>query len=203
MDNSSFSTFLDEKFIPLSTKVKTGICVGLVLIPMILFYFIFFLQKGKEIDTLEQKIKVVETELESARLQKARLPQFEAEVAEVEQEFSTLSGLLPKEKEIPQLLKNISALGRVAGLDFNTFKPEAEIPEDFYKKIPIVIKVRGPYHNMGYFFDQVSKLERIVSVTNVKMSSPKKEPGEMLLESDCKLLTYQYSGTPLPTEEKK
>ena len=90
--------------------------------------------------------------------------------------------LLPKESEIPKLLTDISALGRNAGLDFLTFKPLADIPKDFYAEIPVTINVRGPYHNMGYFFDQVSKLARIVSVSNVKMSSPKKEGGEMLLK---------------------
>ncbi len=101
------------------------------------------------------------------------------------------------------MLQDISALGHNAGLDFNTFKPEREIPQDFYKKIPITIKVRGPYHNMGYFFDQVSKMGRIVSVTNVRMASPEKEMGEMLLQSDCKLLTYQFSNTPLAKPKKK
>jgi len=111
--------------------------------------------------------------------------------------------LLPKEKEIPKLLKDISALGRNAGLDFLTFKPLADIPKDFYAEIPVTINVRGPYHNMGYFFDQVSKLERIVSVTNVKMSSPKKEGGEMLLNSDCQLVTYRFTNVELPKPPKK
>ena len=56
---------------------------------------------------------------------------------------------------------------------------------------------------MGFFFDQVSKLARIVSVTNVKMSSPKKEGGEMLLNSDCQLVTYRFTNVELPKPPKK
>lgn len=203
MNNSSFSTFLDEKFIPLSVKAKAGICLAIFLLPCILFYFIFFQSQRRQVANLESNIKKIEEEMKIAHIQKASLGKFREDVAATEKKFLTLSGLLPKEKEIPQLLKDISALGHAAGLDFNTFKPEPEIPQDFYKKIPITIKVRGPYHNMGYFFDQVSKLERIVSVTNVRMGSPQQEAGEMLLQSDCRLLTYQFSDTPLAKPKKK
>ncbi len=205
MNNSSFETFLDQRFIPMSVQAKVLFCLAFVVLLGVLFFFLFFNPKAKQIETLEGEVKSLESELEIARIQAAGLEEFEAKVAKTEERFLMLSALLPKEKEIPQLLKDISALGRAAGLDFNTFKPEAEIPQDFYKKIPITIKVRGPYHNMGFFFDQVSKLKRIVSVTNVRMGSPKRETGEMLLQSDCRLLTYQFSNEPLPkpTEKKK
>ncbi len=203
MNNSSFETFLDQKFIPMSIQAKVLFCLVIIALLGLLFYFAFFQQKAKQIDALERNVESLESELKIARIQAAGLEQLEEKVAKTEEKFLTLSALLPKEKEIPQLLKDISALGRAAGLDFNTFRPEAEIPQDFYKKIPITIKVRGPYHNMGYFFDQVSKLKRIVSVTNVRMGSPERDSSEMLLQSDCRLLTYQFSNEPLPKPEEK
>jgi type IV pilus assembly protein PilO len=117
--------------------------------------------------------------------------------------FEETAVLLPKDKEIPKLLTDISALGRSAGLEFLTFKPQADVPKDFYAEIPITINVRGPYHNIGFFFDQVSKLERIVSVSNVKMSTPKKDGNEMLLNSDCVLVTYRFTNVELPKDPKK
>lgn len=152
---------------------------------------------------MKQEITSLEQQLQMVKVRASKLEKIKAETAETEEQFEEIAILLPKEKEIPQLLKDISALGRNAGLDFNTFRPESERPMDFYKEIPISIKVRGPYHNMGYFFDQVSKIKRIVSVDNVKMSSPKKEDGEMLLQSDCTLLTYQFSNQPLSKDKKK
>jgi type IV pilus assembly protein PilO len=46
---------------------------------------------------------------------------------------------------------------------------------------------------MGFFLDQVSKLNRIVAVNNIKMGSPKKDGGEMLLSSNCRLVTYRFT----------
>ena len=87
---------------------------------------------------------------------------------------------------------SISDHGTSAGLEFNTFTPGKETPKDFYAEILISIQVSGPYHNVGYFLDQVSKLERIVTVRDIKMGSPKEVEGEMLLSSSCNLLTYRF-----------
>ena len=202
-NNETLATFIDEKYIPLAPKIKLGITVGIILIPLIIFYFSYYQQKAKKIQNLSQQKVSLAQQVQEVKLKAANLPKFEKELEEAQNQFLAMAVLLPKEKEIPKLLKDISALGRNAGLDFLTFKPLSDIPKDFYAEIPVSINVRGPYHNMGYFFDQVSKLERIVSVTNVKMSSPKKEGGEMLLNSDCQLVTYRFTNVELPKPPKK
>ncbi len=202
-NNAALATFIDEKYIPLAPKIKLGITVGIILIPLVIFYFAYYQQKAKQIDNLSQQKTTLAKQVEEVKVKAADLAKFQKELDEAEEQFLAMAVLLPKEKEIPKLLKDISALGRNAGLDFLTFKPLADIPKDFYAEIPVTINVRGPYHNMGYFFDQVSKLERIVSVTNVKMSSPKKEGAEMLLNSDCQLVTYRFTNVELPKPPKK
>jgi type IV pilus assembly protein PilO len=202
-NNAALATFIDEKYIPLAPRIKLGITVGLILLPLVIFYFSYYQQKAEKIQNLNQQKVSLNKQIQTVKLKAANLAKFEKELREAELQFLETAALLPKEKEIPKLLKDISALGRNAGLDFLTFKPLPDIPRDFYAEIPITINVRGPYHNVGYFFDQVSKLTRIVSVTNVKMSSPKKEGGEMLLNSDCKLVTYRFTNIELPKPPKK
>jgi type IV pilus assembly protein PilO len=201
--SAAITTFIDEKYIPLAPRIKLGIMVGIILLPLIVFYFSYYQQKAKKIQNLNQQKASLTQQLQEVKRKASDLAKFEKEMKEAEDLFFKTAVLLPKEKEIPKLLKDISALGQTAGLDFLTFKPLADIPKDFYAEIPVTINVRGPYHNMGYFFDQVSKLERIVSVSNVKMSSPKKEDGEMLLNSDCKLVTYRFTNVELPKPPKK
>jgi len=197
------TAFLDGKYIPLAPKIKIGIAVVLALLPLIVFYFLFYQPNTEKISNLEQQVTTLTKEVKEVEKRAADLPKFEKELEEAMVAFEETSALLPKDNEIPKLLKDISALGRSAGLDFLTFKPQADVPKDFYAEIPISINVKGPYHNMGFFFDQVSKLERIVSVSNVKMSSPKKEGGEMLLNSDCVLVTYRFTNVGLQQPPKQ
>jgi len=201
--NSKFAVFLDEKYIPLDKKIKVAVAVLLIIIPIALFFFLFFQPNNDKIAQLEKKRDTLQKEIQNLRQKERNKPQLLAQVAEVEDEFEKAAEMLPRDKEIPKLLKDISALGRNAGLDFLTFVPRPDIPRDFYDEIPVDINIRGPYHQMGFFFDQVSKLDRIVTVSSVDMSSPTKVQGEMLLSSKCQLVTYRFTNKKLPPKDGK
>ena len=202
--NSEFFTkFLDEKFIPLEPKIKIIIAVILAILPLVAFYFVFYTANVEKQTNLEKQKTTLSKELQDVKTKSKDLAKFEKELQQAELLFAETSALLPKDKEIPKLLTDISSLGRNAGLEFLTFKPMPDIPKDFYSEIPISLNIRGPYHNVGFFFDQVSKLERIVTVSNVKMGTPKKEGGEMILQSNCQLVTYRFTNVQLQQPKTK
>jgi type IV pilus assembly protein PilO len=196
---SGFNAFIDRKYIPLDSKFKIGIALVLIIVPIVLFYFLLYSPTEKQIQQLAKQKESLVAEIEKARKAASELSKIEAERDKTEELFKETATLLPKTKEIPSLLRNISDLGKGAGLDFLSFKPGAEVPRDFYAEIPVDIQIDGPYHNMGYFLDQVSKLERIVTVDNIQMSGAKKEGAEMLLKSSCRLKTYRFTGVQQPT----
>jgi type IV pilus assembly protein PilO len=201
--NAAFEQFIDKKYIPLEPKYKVAIAILLLLIPILLFYFLFFQPNATKISSLKKQKDGLEKEIVSLRAQQNNLPKLQRELAETEKIFNEAAVLLPKEKEIPQLLKDISALGQEADLEFITFKPLPDVPKDFYAEIPISINVRGPYHNMGSFLDKVSKLGRIVTVSNINMTAPTRDKEEMLLNSDCTLVTYRFTNIELPKPDGK
>lgn len=201
--NAALSTFIDKKFIPLAPRIKISVAFALILVPTVVFYFLSYQPSAEKITSLDTQKGSLLKEIQEVERKIADLKNLEKELEEAKATFEETSALLPKDKEIPKLLTDISALGRSAGLEFLTFKPQADIPKDFYAEIPITINVRGPYHNIGFFFDQVSKMERIVSVSNIKMSAPKKDGNEMMLNSDCTLLTYRFTNVELPKQPTK
>jgi type IV pilus assembly protein PilO len=67
------------------------------------------------------------------------------------------------------------------------------VSKGFYADIPVDMKVTGKYHNLGYFFDRLSKLNRIVNISDILMSSTKAkdaEPGS--LEASFKAVTFKF-----------
>ena len=200
---NAFANFIDNKYIPMDKKLKIAIMVFLFLLPIALFYFLWLQPQYEKTAQLTKQKATIAKDLQKAKARAANREKLLAEVAATEKLFEETAVLLPKEKEIPSLLTNISALGRGSGLDFLTFKPGADIPKDFYSEIPIDIKVRGPYHNMGVFLNQISKLNRIVTVANITMGGAKKEGSEMLLNSSCRLVTYRFTNKALPKPDDK
>ena len=202
--NSKFATFIDQKYIPLDKKLKIFIAVVILAAPVALFYFLYFQPKSEEIKALETARDKLVKEIQNLREKKRRLPILLAQVAKVEEEFEEAAKMLPKTKEIPKLLTDISALGTNAGLDFVSFTPKGEIQRDFYNEVPVAISIRGPYHNIGGFLDQVSKLDRIVSVTNLSAGSPQKsDVGEWIVSASGQLVTYRFTNKPLPKPDDK
>ena len=186
--------FINEKYIPLNKNAKIGIAAALIVGPVALFIFLFYNPKQEEISTLKTNRDKLSTEVAEAETVSKNKEHHENELKIAQQKFEEMSGILPKDQEIPSLLRNISDLGKRAGLDFIDFKPGNESPKDFYAEIPISISIKGPYHNMGYFLGEVSGLERLVTVDNINMGGPQEVEGEMLLNSSCNLLTYRFTG---------
>jgi type IV pilus assembly protein PilO len=186
--------FINDKYIPLNKNIKIGIAAGLPILVVALFVFLFYMPKQEEIGKLQTKKKELTEKVDKAQKAADNKEQHEKELAEAKKIFEETSEILPKEQELPGLLRNIADLGKRAGLDFLEFKPGNEVPKDFYAEIPISISINGPYHNIGYFLGEVSGLERLVTVDNIKMGSAKEVEREVLLKSSCNLLTYRFTG---------
>jgi type IV pilus assembly protein PilO len=200
---SKFDLFIDDKYIPLENKKKILALCAIFLLPSALCYFFLFQPNFDKIEKLEKQVQASTAELQKVRKAASNLAHHEQELQKAKEAFELTSILLPKSQEIPDLLRNISDLGKHSGLDFLSFVPGAEVPKDFYAEIPIDIKIRGPYHNLGLFLDKVSKLERIVTVNNIRTEKIDQEGSEIMLTSSCRLLTYRFTNVKLEPPKKK
>ena len=87
-------------------------------------------------------------------------------------------------------------MGVASGLEFELFKPEPEIPVEFYAELPIKIRVNGNFHQFGAFVSGVAALPRIVTlhdfvITQVKDGGQKgKRKGNLTMDATAK--TYRY-----------
>jgi type IV pilus assembly protein PilO len=68
------------------------------------------------------------------------------------------------------LLTDISNLGKTAGVEIHSFQRKEEVIHDFYAEVPIAIQLEGEYHDIGKFFELLSKLKRIVNMGSLKIS---------------------------------
>lgn len=189
---AAVDTFLEKKVAPLPAKTRLGIYAGVFVVLVAAFYLVLLSPKQDEIKGLESRQASLEAELAEVKATAANLPAHKAAMAETEEKLRLASVLLPQQKDIPTLLTNISSLGTNAGLDFLSFTPKGERPKEFYMEVPVAIQVKGPYHNVGSFLYQVSKLDRIVSAFNLRMGGASMENGELLLDTSLDLVTYRF-----------
>ena len=172
---------------PLPVKL-VGIAVTCVFI-VAAGYFVFI--QG-ELDVYaaakDKEVRLRETYLTKKALA-INLPAYKQQMEEMQQTFGTLVRQLPNTTEIPDLLVDITQAGLGRGLEFVLFKPENEIPKEFYAEKPISIKVNGSYHELAQFVSDVSALPRIVTFGDMAIETQKKGSR---LEMTAKATTYRY-----------
>jgi len=123
--------------------------------------------------TFEQK----SAELARARASVADLPRFEAEYEQLHQRWELASELLPADRQLPTLLRKITLAGQQTGITFTLFRPAGMKPSDYHTEMPINVAVSGDYHAVGSFLAELSNMRRIVTVTNLKLTTNNKPDG--------------------------
>jgi len=123
----------------------------------------------------------------------ANLNAYIAQMDEMKLSFGAMLRQLPSKTEVPELLVDVSRTGLNNGLEFYLFRPESEVPAEFYAELPIKVRVSGNYHEFGTFVSDLAELPRIVTLHDFKItpnSSAKNSDDTLIMEATAK--TYRY-----------
>jgi type IV pilus assembly protein PilO len=181
---------LNTKNLPLYAKVLIAVLPAVILSVAIIMLVI--LPKQKEIKALDAKIDTQNNEIAASEAKVAKLDILKEENERLINRINELKEQLPEEKEISSLLKQVSDLGIAAGLNIKSWKPGAKTTHSsgIVYEIPVSVDVDGTYHNLGYFLSSLTRLNRIVNISNMKLGSPKIVKGDSLLGASFKASTF-------------
>jgi type IV pilus assembly protein PilO len=118
-----------------------------------------------------------------------------AEASELKVALERAKQELPNSSEIPKLIKEITETGRNAGLEVRKFTQLGERDSetnDYVAEVPIALGLEGSYHEIAIFFDQLSKMPRIVHVMNIIMeiSNETASTTDLYVEGDA--ITFRF-----------
>ncbi len=167
---------------------RVAVYVGLLVATLAAFWWFDWQELT---DTLTQR-ETEEVQLRESWVGKKRqavnLEEHKRQLAEIDRQFGALLKQLPNRAEMDSLLSDINQAGLGRGLQFELFKPGADVIKDFYAEMPIDIRVTGTYHDLGEFASDVARMPRIVTLNDVALSADK--DGKLKLEA--KAVTYRY-----------
>ena len=159
------------------------------------------------LENAKNKENDLKKEFETKQAVAANLIPYRQQMKEMEKSFGALLLQLPSKTEVAELLVDVSREGLKAGLEFELFKPGAEIKKDFYAEYPISIRVVGTYHQFGNFASGIAALPRIVTLHDLKMNQIKnkgKSSGSSaVLIMDATANTYRYLDQDELSQKKK
>ena len=122
------------------------------------------------LDNIAKKEVKLRKDFESKQAKAANLQAYRDQLEEMKQSFGAMLRQLPNKTEVAELLVDVSQTGLASGLEFELFKPLAEVPREFYAELPIQIKVTGQYHEFGNFISGLAALPRIVTIHDINIT---------------------------------
>ncbi len=171
------------------------ILFGLILVGCAYFFWSWYLQPLRDITNRQEwALETLRAEVQQAQLVQAQLPQFRAEVEKQRRQLDQFRTNLPSEKETPRLMRRIQDLAQQNNLNILTFTPQQVIRKDFYADWPIQISLEGSFHNLGFFFEKIGRLDRLVNVGDLTIRAMEESAvRDRTIAATCTATTFVYT----------
>jgi type IV pilus assembly protein PilO len=192
-------------------KKKIQIAAGIITLGFFIgiyefydFWSVDFPELKVQEDAKERQVASLETEVR-------KLQSFAQNIQVIKQEFRELNLQLeaalehmPRTFNFASLLRKLTMLAQNSGIEISSFKPKTDTVQkkqdttgevSFYETIFVEFNVQGPFTQTMVFFDQLSRLKRIVNIESVKMDMKEKVAKAPLMPvmSNIVIKTYRFS----------
>lgn len=141
---------------------KKALLITLMVLLLWSIGYVFFINaKTTRLASLIQTEKQLKETFKETQFTVSALDLYKVGLQKIQKDFVEQ---LPAENEMPGLLDDITNIGTQAGLTFQLFAPQKEVVQQFYKELPIHLKVLGSYQQIRRFLLQLESMNQLVTV---------------------------------------
>jgi len=170
---------------------RIAVLVGVLCFILLGGWWFLWKDQLEELDQRQQEELKLKNEFIAKKGQAVNLDLYTQQLNEIDRSFGALLKQLPSKAEVESLLVEINQSGMGRGLQFELFKPNAEIVKDFYAELPISVRLTGGYHDFGAFAGDIAALSRIVALSNISIGVNKQAKDDSLV-MDTVARTFRY-----------
>ncbi len=190
LDDFNNIDFKNAGSLPMPVKL---VLLGFLSIILIGLGYWFLWSPGiDELDQARAKEQELRQTFLTKKAQAIKVDAYKQQMVDIEKTFGALLKQLPDKSQMDGLLTDINQAGLGRGLEFDLFKPGQETVADFYAEMPIQIKIKGNYHDVGAFATDISKLSRIVTLNDLNIAPLNKDTKDSVLTMEATAKTYRY-----------
>ena len=183
---------LIDKILELPKLQKIAVLVVVIILAAALYYSFLHVPLCDQIATLADSVEIAKNEKLTKSKNAASLPRLRQDLARLDLELKKAVAQLPDRKEVADLLSSITAKAQSAGLDVLVFRPRAETLQEHYAEVPVDITVKGNYHDMIDFFDNVRRLDRLINIDNIGFKNPTVNGDRVFVETTTVATAYRF-----------
>jgi len=162
-------------------KLSKGMTALIIFIIFVVFgyvnYVYIYQLRMQRVEQLDRDIELTAKKITESKRIAAKLGPLKEEYMASIEKLEFLEVMLPKEKEIPDLLVMIQDTLYEFNVDFSTFTPQNVSWEKdrIYGKMPIAMNLTATYFDLIAYLDRIENLPRIIDVKTLSLSKAGKE----------------------------
>ena len=162
-------------------------------------HYMYAVDMDAQVARTHAERRKIETGIARARVEERRLPEFRSRIAELNARLSALRNVLPEQKDVGDLLRRIQTLATQSNLTIRGFKPQPVAQRQQHAEWPISLHLEGTYHDLGAFFDKVSRMPRIINISGINIKThASTEPSPATVDAQCTVTTFVLMEAPTP-----
>jgi len=179
-------------------KVVAGV-LGLLVVAG-LGYVLLISPKIEARSRLRQENETLQVEVRRATVDEANLRPFRLQAEALRRRLQTAKERLPSEKEMPRLYRQLTDIASQSGLQLAVFAPKPPVDREDVAEVPIAMTCEGSYHQLGTFFSRMSRLPRIVDLSDFRLVGVERPTGTMRAELTLGTFIFRPDGAPPPAK---
>jgi type IV pilus assembly protein PilO len=177
---------------------QIGAFVALALGACGAFIYYYELPVRADMSSRQSQLTALKSDVAKGLTTAKQLPQFQAQVTDLEGRLSNLRQVLPEEKDAADLLRRMQTVATQSNLEIKSFKPNPTVTKQLHAEWPITLQLEGTYHNLAIFFDRVGKFTRIVNISGLDVKGTDKPAPNVTITATCIATTFVLLDKPTP-----
>jgi type IV pilus assembly protein PilO len=152
-----------------------------------------------DIDMRRGRLTALRSDIDKGVRTARQLPEFQAQVADLERRLESLRAILPEQKDVADILRRVQGLAAQSSLTIQRFTPQDPKQQPLYQELPFKIVAEGRYHDLGAFFERISKFPRIINVSEMAIRARKEaDVNGPTIVAECTATTFVLQEAPPP-----
>ena len=158
----------------MSGAKQWGLMLGAAVLLSAALFFTYF-KSQREANARAEKALAAKLQ-ENAQLEpyRSKLADIDRQVANLKQQLEIERRIVPDEKQVDGFMKLLDAEALKSGVELRRYTARPSNSKEYYTEVPFEVELDGPYYSMLSFFDRISKLERIVNISDLLVATTKK-----------------------------
>jgi type IV pilus assembly protein PilO len=181
---------MDISLAKLPWYAQIGAFLALSIAGVGVFYYYYEMPVRADIASRETQLEALKADINKGLTTAKKLPEFRAQVTELESRLTNLRAVLPEEKDAADILRRMQTLATQSNLVIKSFKPAPTVTKQLHAEWPISLELDGTYHNLAMFFDRVGKFTRIVNISGLDIKSKDKPEQSSTITAACTATTF-------------